>query len=271
MPHIRLIALDLDGTLLTSERKLCQGAREAVQAALAQGVQVCLASGRALTTMNPFADQLGLQGPIVSCNGAYVLGLEGEEISHTQLPRTTVEAVLDYAACTGSHTNLYSGGDVYFSQDGAWADLYRSRTGVRERQIVGLTEMADIPATKILFIDHREGILRHHEATSKLLGSEQAAITLSEAEYIEFLPPGVNKAVGVQAVASALSLHRSEVAALGDYLNDLEMVRWAGLGGAVANAAGPVREQADLVVPSNDEGGAAEFVWAALDHRPELY
>jgi hydroxymethylpyrimidine pyrophosphatase-like HAD family hydrolase len=59
-------------------------------------------------------------------------------------------------------------------------------------------------------------------------------------------------------------LHRDEVAAVGDYLNDLEMVRWAGFSGAVANATSEVREQADLVVASNDHGGAAEFIWAAL-------
>ncbi len=271
VPHIRLIAIDLDGTLLTSDRRLSPGAVEAVHQALEQGVHVCLASGRAVSTMFPFADQLGLTGPIVSCNGAYVLGLNREEVHHSTVPQGTAHAVLDYARERGIHTNLYTRGEVYFSQDDHWAEVYRDRTGVKERSIIDTRQMGAIPATKILFIDHREAVLRHYEETSKLLDSQGASIVLSEAEYIEFLPPGVDKAFGVQAVASALSLQRHQVAAVGDYLNDLEMVRWAGFSGAVANAAGPVREQAGLVVASNDEGGAAEFILAALRHEPGLY
>jgi Cof subfamily protein (haloacid dehalogenase superfamily) len=271
VPHIRLIAIDLDGTLLTSDRRLSPGALEAVQMAREAGVHVCLASGRAINTILPFADELGLTGPVVSCNGAYVLGPDREEIHHLTLPQTTVGQVLAYAEAGAVHTNLYSGGDVYFSHDGDWASLYRARTGVRERGVMGYAQMAASPATKLLFIDHREAVLRHHEETRKLLGSASATIALSEAEYIEFLPPGIDKAVGVQAVASALSLRQDEVAAVGDYLNDLEMVRWAGFSGAVANAAAPVREQARVVVASNDQGGAAEFILAALDHEPGLY
>ena len=271
VPHIRLIALDLDGTLLTSDKRLSPGSAEAVREALDAGVAVCLASGRALSTIVPFVKQLGLQGPIVSCNGAFVLDSAGGVLHHCTLPKETVLDVLAYASQSQVHTNLYSGGDVYFSGEGEWADVYRSRTGVKEKGIVGTAEMAGLPATKILFIDHHEGVLRHHAATSKVLGSGRATIALSEAEYIEFLPPGINKGTGVQAVASALSLHRTQVAALGDYHNDLEMVQWAGLGGAVANAVEEVREHADLVVASNDEGGAAEFIRAALRFEPGIY
>jgi Cof subfamily protein (haloacid dehalogenase superfamily) len=271
VPHIRLIALDLDGTLLTSDRKLSPGAVEAVKEAIDRGVTVCLASGRAVSTMLPFADELGLSGPIVSCNGAYVLGLNREEIHHSTLPEASARVVLEYARANDVHTNLYTRGEVYFSHDGPWARVYRARTGVKEHGVVRGAEMGAIGATKILFIDHREAVLRHHLETSKLLDSSGATIVLSEAEYVEFLPPGIDKAFGLQAVASALSLHRHEVAAVGDYLNDLEMVRWAGFSGAVANAVAEVREQADLVVASNDNGGAAEFILASLSREPELY
>ncbi len=271
MPSIRLIAIDLDGTLLTSDRKLSSGVVGAVQEATDCGVHVCLASGRAVSTIFPFADSLGLIGPIVSCNGAYVLGLNREEVHHSSLPSSSVHRILDYARLHDVHTNLYTRGYVYFSHDGPWAEVYRTRTGVEERSVIDTRLMEEIEATKILFIDDREAVLRHYQATSKLLDSSDATIALSEAEYIEFLPPGVDKGFGVRAVASALSLRRQEVAAVGDYLNDLEMVRWAGFSGAVGNAVEAIREQADLVVASNDEGGAAEFIRAALAREPELY
>jgi hypothetical protein len=264
MARVRLIALDLDGTLLTSRRELSAGSREAVAEARERGVQVCLASGRALNTMLPFARQLGLSGPIVSCNGAYVLGADGEELQHLTLPGPVRDKVLGFAQARGLHTNLYSGGAVYFSHDGEWAELYRERTGLKEEGVVSYEAMAGMAATKVLFVDSPEAVQGHYLETSKLLVSGEAAITLSEAEYIEFLPPGVNKAVGLARAAKALFLHRDEVAALGDYLNDLEMLLWAGFSGAVANAQAPVLEQADLVVASNDGGGAAEFIRAAL-------
>jgi Cof subfamily protein (haloacid dehalogenase superfamily) len=270
MPHIRLIAIDLDGTLLTSDRKLSPGALEAVREATEAGVAVCLASGRALNTIVPYAEELGLVGPVVSCNGAFVLGADGAEIHHCTLPEEASRVVLGYGRALGLHTNLYVGGKVYFSHEGHWADLYRARTGVKEEAVLSYVDLGAYKPTKVLFVDGPEAVKRHHAETSKLLGSHLAAITLSEPEYIEYLPPGINKGVGVERVAMALSLQPSQVAALGDYLNDLEMVRWAGLGGAVANAVREVREQADLVVASNDEGGAAEFIRTALRFKPEL-
>jgi Cof subfamily protein (haloacid dehalogenase superfamily) len=270
MPHIKLIAIDLDGTLLTSDRELSPGAVQAVAEALDHGVDVCLASGRSVSTIIPFADELGLSGPIVSCNGAYVLGRDREEVAHERLPAEVSEAILEYAADRGMHTNLYLGGDVYFSQSGQWAALYRQRTGIQEKAVLPISDLARLHPTKILFMGHPEEIRQYNQETSKLLGSGKASIVLSEPEYIEFLPPGINKAVGVERAALALSLHQNRVAALGDYLNDLEMVSWAGFSGAVANAVGDVREQADLLVASNNEGGAAEFIRAALRFRPGL-
>lgn len=270
MPRIKLIAIDLDGTLLTSQKRVSQGALEAVREAVGQGVSICLASGRALNTMLPYATELGLDGPFVTCNGAYVLGSTGEILLDRRLPSRSQRTVLEFGRVRGLHTNVYVGRSVFFSMDGKWADLYRRRTGLREEAILGFEELVSLEATKVLFVDHAEAIVRHHAETSKLLDYSEASITLSEPEYIEFLPPGVNKGAGVQAVAMALSLLQHEVAALGDYHNDLEMVDWAGFSGVVANGVGPVREHADLVVASNDEGGAAEFIRAALRFNPGL-
>src|SRR5690349_23775047 len=101
MPHIKLIAIDLDGTMLDSQRRLSEGSLEAVQEATEAGVRVCLASGRAVNTIIPFADQLSLRGPIVSCNGAYVLGADREEVHHSTLPNDVTRLILSYAQALG--------------------------------------------------------------------------------------------------------------------------------------------------------------------------
>ncbi|MCH8978171.1 MAG: HAD family phosphatase [Armatimonadetes bacterium] len=264
LPAIRLIALDLDGTLLTSGRRIHPAAKAAVREALDAGVHVCLASGRAVNTIFPIADALGLRGPIVSCNGAYVLGLDREVVHHRRLPQASRDAILQYGADHGLHANVYVGERVYFSSDGPWAEMYRARTGVREEAILAWGQLGSLEPTKVLLIDSPTATQRHYKRLRAALPRGQASITLSEAEYVELLPPNTNKCEGLKAVANVLSVERHEVAAVGDYLNDLEMIEWAGFSGAVANGASAVKQAAEVIVASNDRGGAAEFIASVL-------
>ena len=267
MPPFRLIALDLDGTLLTSDRRIHPAAKAAVRKALGAGVHVCLASGRAVNSVFPIADALGLRGPIVSCNGAYVLGPDREVVHHRRLPKAPHDAVMQYGAARGLHANVYDGERVYFSSDGPWAETYRARTGLREEAILPWGQLASLEPTKVLLIDSPTATRGHYERLRAALPGGQASITLSEAEYVELLPPNTDKCEGLKAVANVLSIERHEVAAVGDYLNDLEMIEWAGFSGAVANGATAVRRAADVVVASNDCGGAAEFIGSVLGRR----
>lgn len=261
---IKLIAIDLDGTLLTSQRQVHPRVKEAVAQALKAGIQVCLASGRALNTMLPFATELSLEGPLVSCNGAYVLGSKLEEIQHKTLDGGVKALVMQYARSEKLHTNVYVGAKVYFSSDGEWAELYRQRTGAVEDAVLSLDELEKLDPLKILFIDSAAAILEHRDRLARLLDASKTTVVLSEAEYLEFLPPIINKAEGLKAVANVLNIDRNECAAIGDYYNDLEMIEWVGFGGAVSTAIDEVKSAATLVVPSNDEGGVAEFIFAVI-------
>ncbi len=267
LPYFRLIALDLDGTLLTSDREVHPAAAEAIARALEQGVHVCLASGRGVNTMFRFADALGLRGPIVSCNGAYVLGPDREIIHHRKIPDGPRDTILRYGADRGLHANVYVGEKVYFSSDGHWAETYRARTGVDEEAVLSWGQLSLFEPTKVLLMDSPAAIPGHRDRLRAAVPRGHAAITLSEAEYVEMLPPNTDKGEGLKAVASVLSIGRRQVAALGDYLNDLEMIEWAGYSGAVANATPAIRGAADVVVASNDDGGAAEFVDSVLGRR----
>ncbi|MBS1708723.1 MAG: HAD family phosphatase [Armatimonadetes bacterium] len=259
MPPVRLIATDLDGTLLTSRRELNSEAAAALRQAHEAGIVVCLASGRALNTMLPYAEQLGVPGPIVSCNGAYVVDHRGIPIHDHSLEEVTRDVLLDYASHNGLHVNAYVKGRVLSSEAGEWYEMYRARVRA-EMEVVGMAALADYRPTKILFIDEPEAILHHRSQLAEVMAPHGVTVVISEPDYIEFLPAGVTKAEGLKAVAAALEIAQDEVAAVGDWDNDLEMVQWAGLGGAVANGSEAVRAAADIVVSSNDEGGVAEFV-----------
>lgn len=265
-----LIAVDLDGTLLTPERQPHPASAGALLAAQAAGFIVCLASGRAIGTMLPFQTEIGLRGPIVSCNGAYVVD-EGRRVVHNVgLNDEVFRRLLDYAEAGGVHTNVYCRDELFFSGEGRWADLYRSRIPGLNAPTVGFAGLRALRPTKVLFIDDEPGIRAHGEAMRRSLTADEANITVSEAEYIEFLPPRTHKGDGVARLAAHLGIPRERVAAIGDYHNDREMLEWAGFSAAMATAPDEVKAVADVTVEPSTEGGVATFVNRLLSESSRL-
>lgn len=266
MPQLRLIALDLDGTLLNPQRRLNPETIEALQEAQASGLIVCLASGRAVTTIKPFAQIAGLKGPIVSANGAYVLDEAGEEILHRGLPAEAIDWLLNFAAERSVHVNHYLRGEIAMNQEGQWADLYRVRVA-SDMVEVGVGELNCNEATKLLFIGGPDEMASLEAEARSLVPPEWAEIVRSEAEYLEFLPPGISKGWGLMKLAEHLGIKQEETAALGDYSNDQEMIEWAGFSGAMGNALPEVKEAANVVVSDNSHNGAAEFIRLVMNLR----
>lgn len=227
--------------------------------AVESGIVFCLASGRGISTMTGFLAELGLRGPVVSSNGAYVTGLDGEEVHHYTLPDEARTSIIEYAELVGIHLNCYAGPEIIFSQDGYFAEMYRSRTGC-EATVADFQAIREVRPTKLLYVDHPERIVEHGLAIGPKLREMGVSVVVSEPDYIEFLPPGINKGAGLMALCTHLGIEREEVAAIGDWLNDLEMVQWAGFSGAVRNGADAVKAVANRVVSSNDDDGVAEFV-----------
>lgn len=256
---VKLIATDMDGTFLNSSRQISPANLSAARAAIDAGIIFCLASGRGISTMDPFAAQIGTPGPMVSSNGAYVVGLDGEDVHHHSVPYEARKTIVDYALANDIHLNCYEKRKISFSKPGDFADLYVSRTGCHP-DIVDLASVTDVEPTKLLYVDHPENILRYQADLTPLLAPHNISIVVSEPDYVEFLPPGINKGVGLQELCTVLCIESHEVAAIGDWWNDLEMLEWVGVSAAVENAAPEVKSIAQAIVPANDQDGFAVFV-----------
>lgn len=257
---IRLLAIDLDGTLLNQERQISIANQEAVAAAKRAGVMVVLASGRIEPSMAPFAAALGLDGAMICSNGAHVLGMHGTEILHLGLDAATTALVLDYSELHALHVNIYTRSTLRFLAETPWAAIYRTRVPSVAPVLLRPDERAGLSPTKLMVIASWEEVIEHRAALEPLIDPALARMVVSEPEYLEFLSASASKAVGLQVLARACGFEREEVAAIGDYLNDLEMVQWAGLSGAVANAAPEVAAAASVRVASNEDAGVAEFI-----------
>lgn len=255
---IRLVATDMDGTFLSSDRRLLPQNVEMVHKLLEAGIIFCLASGRGISTIQPFWQELGITGPTVSSNGAYVIDHRGTTVANHSLPTNIVAELINYATSHSIHVNLYSGDEIFFSQEGEFADLYRTRTGCFPT-IQTFAQLTSKSATKLLFVDHPDRITQHTSAAREILAGTNIAIVVSEPDYLEFLPIGINKGIGLAKLASFLKIEPNEVAAIGDWTNDLEMLKWAGFSGCVANAAPEIQSIAKNSYSSNDDLGFAEF------------
>lgn len=256
---IRMIALDLDGTLLDSSRRIPPENVAAIERALARGIEVVLASGRNAASLSAYWTALGRRGPIVSSNGAYVLDREGTELHHLALSDPLRDRLLAYGQENGLHTAVYSRNRILSSRRNPWAELYESRLHNATPEQVRPEDLSRLPATKVLFVDDPGRILEHRARLGPVF-ADTTYMTISEPEYLEFLSPDANKSAGVAALAERMGIAREEVAAMGDAENDLEMVAWAGFGAAPANAIDAVKEVADRVFASNEEAGASQFI-----------
>ncbi len=256
----RLLATDLDGTLLTAKRIPHPASAHALKRAVQAGITVVLASGRIYPGVRKIAAEAGLPThPAICSNGSHVAGDAGDILALT-LSSEAFEAVARYALDNDIHLNAYTREHVLFIHETHWADEYLRRTRLEPPLRATVAEAAELGLMKAMLIDHPSRIAHHRRKLQADLASAGARPTESEPEYLEFMDQFANKGNALRTLAESLGFRREETAAIGDYLNDIEMIEWAGISGAVANAAPELIARARHVVGSNEDGGVAEFV-----------
>lgn len=256
----RLLAIDLDGTLLSHDKKISTVSIEAIKTAQDAGILVVLASGRIRPSMMPFAKTLGLDaGPMISGNGTHVVGLDAKELYRLDLSHELMQTIIDYATLSDLHLNLYTPDRLFFLRDTPWGDLYKSRVETIVPEILG-SDVSQLEYLKAIIVSDPESMPRHKEKILAEIGNSQVRATESEAEYLEFMDERATKGYAIAHLAASLGIEREETAAIGDYLNDLEMLEYAGLSGAVGNAHPTIKKVANVVVSPNDLGGVSEFI-----------
>jgi hypothetical protein len=255
----RLLAVDLDFTLLDAEREIAWENRAAVLRALEAGIAVVLASGRGCAGMRKYAGQLGLEGPMVTCNGALVVTPSGKVVKEHIMAPERLQKVIEFSRSGGHHLHLYCRDEVLMPAHSEWVDVYVNKAKQHPPRAVGWEGIACATPNKAIIITAPETVLAI-EADARALFEEAEAVTLSEPEYLEFLCPDASKATGLAAVAEMLAIPQEDTAAIGDYYNDLPMLCWAGVSAAVKNAPDAVKAAADIVVARHDEHGVAQFI-----------
>jgi Cof subfamily protein (haloacid dehalogenase superfamily) len=263
---IRLIALDIDGTLVGDDLVIGERTLAAVGEASRRGIAVSLVTGRMATSAIPFAQALGLTGPLVAQQGALVRAMSkpgserpGRLLYHRPLaPPVTVEIV---RWCQERHLTPHFNHLEWMivASDESRLDEYRLFVGDRLRTVPNIAARALRPVTKVVAIGEGEHSLELlEEARAHFAG--RASVTLSHPRFLEFLAPGVSKGMAIRWLARRLRVPLGQCLAMGDQYNDLEMIAEVGYGVAMPSAPAAVQAVARFVAPPVSQEGAAQMI-----------
>jgi Cof subfamily protein (haloacid dehalogenase superfamily) len=252
-----LVSLDLDLTLLDAHHRISPRNLAAVKAVSALGAKVMITSGRMYCTTEAYAEEMGLDTPTIAYNGAYIKREHtGEVLLHETVDVATAQELAAFCAERGLNLNYYLDDKLYIAKLNPWAELYSQRTGAPLHPVGDLSVFADRAPTKVLIVADPARI-RELEAELAPRFAGRAYVTISNIEYLEFMPPGVDKGKGLARVAAYYGIAQEKVVAFGDADNDIPAIAWAGLGVAMENAKPAAKSAANRIAPSYDQDGVA--------------
>lgn len=258
--EIKLIALDIDGTLTNHAGVISERNKTAIHRAIESGVHVVLATGRGRIATRPIWRFLDLHGPSIQYGGAMIADIDTERalVLH-EMPPEVIRDVLTFSAELGIPAQIYVDDAVIAEQTSEPAQGYVTRhklpfiidPDIRTKSYSNVPKiLAFVP------LDRADALF----AAYKERFSGVAQVSRSSPGFLEINCLGITKATALAELSSMLGISREKTAAMGDNFLDIEMIQWAGVGVAVANAEQEVLDLADLVVPSSEQDGVAEFI-----------
>lgn len=277
---INTIVLDLDGTLLNSDKKISPKTKEVLLEAQKQGMRVILASGRPTPAMLHLADELELNkyhGLVISFNGAHVIDYESKEVLYSQVVDPNLAPKLfdhlsefdvipmianDNYMYVNNVYNMMINPRSHIENDGSLMNIieYESRAGnYKLREMENFAKEVDFELHKVLVAGDPQYLLDNAEALTKVFEGKMNMV-FSAPFFLEFTDYGVDKANTLDITLNNIGLSRDSVIAFGDGHNDKTLLEYAKIGVAMDNAEDAVKAIADEITLSNDHDGIAHII-----------
>lgn len=270
------IVTDFDGTLLRSDRTISERTLNAIKKYREKGGKIVLCTGRMFNSIRPEAEKAGLGGELYCYNGAAVYDTKtGVRRAHTPVSTKYVQDICKYFEERDLYFQTYFDDVVFcqkFSEAGDYYYKHFSR-GARFATGVPLSvyfeKHPEARPTKFLAILNPEDMLTHINAINEKFGGS-IMVMCSNAEYLEIVSARAGKGNALLNFCKQTGIPTEECVAFGDSLNDIPMLKSAGVGIAVENARDEVKAVADYICPSNDEDGVAEVIEMIIGGSFEL-
>lgn len=259
----KLIAIDMDGTLLREDKSVSEATKKAIERARKKGVKVVITSGRPIAGITRYLKELNLtqeEDYVISFNGGLIQKAKTKEALYKSVLKGSDLSYL-YKISKQVKVNMHA-----FSKLGCIApklSKYTELEGAMCNIPVNIVDFSAIKGDedieKVMFVDEPEIL---DEAIKKIPKEvyDKYTVVKSEPYFLEFLNRNCNKGEGVKALAKYLGIDQKEVICIGDAGNDLHMIKFAGLGVAMGNAFEEIKKAADYVTSTNEEDGVAEVI-----------
>lgn len=265
----KLIAIDMDGTLLNSQNRISDRNKEIVKKATDKGVKIVLSTGRIFLSALHFARFLEIETPIISCNGAYVAEHNNSNIIYEKpISVNSSKKIIDLAEEKGIYYHFYDDTTFFARRVSETVNnYYKLNEEVDEKEKINI-RIIDNPMEiikrekpliyKFVFVeDDKEKLLDFRKEASKINGTEIAS---SWWNNMEVMNRGVSKGKALDELCNVLNINTEEVVAIGDNENDIPMLKTAGFSIAMGNGEDEVKKIAHTVTSTNDENGVGEAI-----------
>jgi len=271
---IRLVALDIDGTLVGEDLVVGERTRAAIAAATARGVAVSLVTGRMASSALRFARALDLRGPLIAYQGGLARLMPepgstrlGRLLWHRPVPAAVARDAIVWSRERGLDPHVNHLERFILRADDPRADDYSAFMGARAELVPDLLAAIVHPVTKVLAVGDEH---RPHEvlAEARVRFAGRADVTISHPRFLEFVAPGVSKGDAVRRLARRFGVPLANALAIGDQLNDLEMLSAVGHGVAMPSAPAALVAAARYVAPPVAEEGVATVLEALVLASP---
>jgi Cof subfamily protein (haloacid dehalogenase superfamily) len=262
---IRLIALDIDGTIIGDDQVVGPRTRAAIREATARGIPISLVTGRMVSSALRFARDLGLTAPIVGYQGGLIRAMPepgssrlGELLMHTSLAAETAREIVGWTRQHGMDPHLNHLERFILRTGDPNADDYSAFMGAQAEFIPDLGAVHH-PVTKVLAVGQPPLPVQMADLARRQFAGA-ADVTISHPRFLEFVAPGVSKGRALRFLARRLRVPIGSVLAIGDQWNDLDMLAIAGHGTAMPSAPAGVRAVARYIAPPLEDEGAGRMI-----------
>ncbi|MGL4656417.1 MAG: Cof-type HAD-IIB family hydrolase [Sarcina sp.] len=267
----KLIAIDMDGTLLSNKHEIPEYNKEMIKRATEKGVKVAITTGRLFASARKYSELIGVETPIISSNGAYIREKDRDEVIYeSNLSREQFDKVLsvvkkyDFTVYMNTSDTVIS--ETIVPDDHAYKlvnneldDAWKIKF-IEGRTFEETYDEFENDILKFICIEEseaRESLMKAKEELSKF---DDLEVVSSWENNFEIMPAGTSKGTAVQRLAEILGIDREEVICIGDSENDLSMIKYAGLGVAMGNAIDVVKENANYITDTNSNAGVGKMI-----------
>lgn len=258
----KLIALDVDGTLLNDQYVLTEQTKQTIREVHEAGSEIVLCTGRAPASTLPILQELGLEGTMITHNGAATVHADerGQTLVHEfSFSLEAIHPMLDYARREGIHFDVCTPFNMYIERIGEYEKQMYKKFLINPKLVTDVAELG-LPIVKFTLFSQPEVLDRvQREWDEQKLYGDLRMIRSGDL-FIDVMSAEANKGNALRALAESLAIDSGEIMAIGNYYNDLEMMAYAGLGIAVDNSPEDVKASANAITASNNEDGVHEAI-----------